>query len=722
LLENSGIDGGNLVSESTAIPDLGPRTLRSSVANPYAGPRPFTADEHRKFAGRDDEISELSSLIVSHQVVLLYAQSGAGKTSLLNAGLTPALKEKGVELLPTVRIGIPVSEAVPLEEVRNVYVFSAICDLLPDIPDEEISLRAATLKEALDRIPRRKDDFGDSVLRVIAFDQFEELFSIYPQRWQDRRGFFAQVAEALRGDGFLRVLFVLREDYWAAFREFAGDLPESARTQYHLERLREPEALLAITRPLEGTRWSFEEGVAQALVRDLMTISVESGSGESVGELGEFVESVQLQVVCFSLFERIPSTSTVITMDDLRAFGNPDRALQRFYENAIESASTMTRVDEGDLRTWFESHLITPAGTRGLVFRGLDSTGGIPNDVVDILEAQHLIRPEIRSGSRWYELTHDRFIRPIQRSNLEWKSERLSEAFEAHYMGAIQKAVFETGVSESTLRGFLDSLVTREGRRLSRAAGSIAEPPLAILRDAGLLREETRGNEHFYSPVHDGIAQGIQRANQNWQAKNWSRAHGLGKLEARARRWARTPPMKKPKLLTRTELHDAEDILRAAKVSGIGVQPSLKDFVQASRETERARSLRVIASIAPFVLAIVVIASVARPTKGQEWLFLAQYAGFGALGSCAQLAFSAWFVPNSLVPLLYLRGTILRLAWGMILGLVVAWVYSGREVNAKGIAIALATGAVSNVLADQLTRAVDAVRPSSLRETNERRI
>lgn len=100
----------------------------------------------------------------------------------------------------------------------------------------------------------------------------------------------------------------------------------------------------------------------------------------------------------------------------------------------------------------------------------------------------------------------------------------------------------------------------------------------------------------------------------------------------------------------------------------------------------------------------------------------AQYAGFGALGSCAQLAFSAWFLPNSLVPLLYLRGTILRLAWGMILGLVVAWVYSGREVNARGIAIALATGAVSNVLADQLTRAVDAVRPSSLRETNERGI
>jgi hypothetical protein len=76
--------------------------------NPYPGPRPFTSEKYHIFAGRDHEISELSSLIISHPAVLLYAQSGAGKTSLLHAGLAPTLNEKGVKLLPVARVGIPV--------------------------------------------------------------------------------------------------------------------------------------------------------------------------------------------------------------------------------------------------------------------------------------------------------------------------------------------------------------------------------------------------------------------------------------------------------------------------------------------------------------------------------------------------------------------------------------------------------------------------------------
>ena len=427
--------------------------------NPYPGPRPFKPEEYRIFAGRDDEISELSSLIISHQAVLLYAPSGAGKTSLLNAGLTPALKEKSIELLPVARVGIPVPQAVQLNHVRNVYTYSAIGNLLPVIPGEETWVQTATLADALAQIPRAKDETGEPVLRAMAFDQFEELFSCYPQRWQDRAEFFNQVAEALRKDSFLRVLFVLREDYLAAFGGFAGLLPESVRTRYHLEPLREPEALLAITRPLEGTLWSYAEGVAEVLVKDLMTVTVENPSGEVVSVLGEFVEPVQLQVVCYSLFERLPPTHTQITRNDLRAFGNPDEALQLFYEKAIETAVAIAGIDEGELRLWFETHLITPSGTRGLVFRGRDMTGGIPNKVVDVLEAQHLIRPEVRSGSRWYELTHDRFIRPIQKSNVEWNPNRWSTLFEARFIAGIRQLTVDIGLPETAQRRFEDRWV-----------------------------------------------------------------------------------------------------------------------------------------------------------------------------------------------------------------------------------------------------------------------
>lgn len=58
--------------------------------NPYVGPRPYERGEHN-FYGRKREARNLRAMIVSEQVVLFYAQSGAGKTSLLNAQVIPAL-------------------------------------------------------------------------------------------------------------------------------------------------------------------------------------------------------------------------------------------------------------------------------------------------------------------------------------------------------------------------------------------------------------------------------------------------------------------------------------------------------------------------------------------------------------------------------------------------------------------------------------------------------
>src|SRR5262249_19291231 len=83
---------------------------------------------------------------------------------------------------------------------------------------------------------------------------------------------------------------------------------------------------------------------------------------------------------------------------------------------SIQAVALDTGIAEGTLRSWFEKKLITPAGTRGIVFRGETETEGLPNKAVDALDKLHLIRSEPRGGSQWYELTHDRFIDAIQRS------------------------------------------------------------------------------------------------------------------------------------------------------------------------------------------------------------------------------------------------------------------------------------------------------------------
>ena len=56
------------------------------------------------------------------------------------------------------------------------------------------------------------------------------------------------------------------------------------------------------------------------------------------------------------------------------------------------------------------------------VYRRTDETGGLPNTAVDELEKRRVIRADWRAGTRWYELTHDRLIAPIQTSNARFRA------------------------------------------------------------------------------------------------------------------------------------------------------------------------------------------------------------------------------------------------------------------------------------------------------------
>jgi YVTN family beta-propeller protein len=79
-------------------------------------------------------------------------------------------------------------------------------------------------------------------------------------------------------------------------------------------------------------------------------------------------------------------------------------------------------VPEGKIRTWCQEKLITSSGTRSVAHRGEKTTEGIDNNVIDWLERKYLIRKERRSGASWYELTHDRLVKPMTTSNEKWKN------------------------------------------------------------------------------------------------------------------------------------------------------------------------------------------------------------------------------------------------------------------------------------------------------------
>ena len=392
---------------------------------PYVGPRPFerVEEDQKRFFGRDRETEEIVSLIFGHPLVLVYAQSGAGKTSLFNARIAPTLENRGFDVLPFTRVQGAIPKGLAQEEITNLYVFNALLPLAPEADFQD--LVGTSLAAFLAARPRPTGAGGRAAPRVLVLDQFEELFTLYPKDWHNQReDFFRQVAEALDADPLLRIILIIREDYMAQLDPFASPLPEALRTRFRVERLGREAALAAVKGPLQETPRSFAEGVAERLVDELLKVRVQTATGETAQLSGEFVEPVQLQVVCQSLWRGLPRDAEIITEDHLQAAGDVDQALAEFYQGAVGRAAQKSRAGTRRLRRWFEQSLITPAGTRGTVYRGPQRSGGMPNTAVDVLEDLHLIRGEWRAGARWYELTHDRFIGPIQASNAAWRQRR----------------------------------------------------------------------------------------------------------------------------------------------------------------------------------------------------------------------------------------------------------------------------------------------------------
>jgi len=404
--------------------------------SPFVGPRPFEKEDSDRFFGRTRETEELLSLIIAHRAVLVYAQSGAGKSSLLRAGVINRLEEQQYQVLRSARVHGLLPNDVPPESVQNIFVYHALQYWAPTLPSGQTIKDHAksSLSDFLKLVVNSSEDGEEaSPPLIVIFDQFEEFFTTNAHRWQERRPFFDQLVQALQDLPTMKVVFVMREEYIAQLEPFADLLPEKLRPRMHLERLRGNAARSAVVKPFQNWGLSFDPTAADELMHELSEIRV--AEGDKFRETrGEFVEPVQLQVVCQSLWENLPvewkngpnpssDGSRVITAEYIERFGDVDNALACYYDRSVERAAAASegRIGEGELRRWFGSALITPTGTRGLAFRGAPGAPWrIPGLALKELEEAHVIRREDRSGTITHELTHDRFIEPIQKSNHKW--------------------------------------------------------------------------------------------------------------------------------------------------------------------------------------------------------------------------------------------------------------------------------------------------------------
>lgn len=397
--------------------------------NPYIGPRAFQTGE--KLYGRDLELGTLVNLLIAERIVLLHSPSGAGKSSLIQAGLMPSMEAQGFQVLPPVRINLEPPAGLRDDPYFNRFIYSALVSLQESLPESERSPVAALAQMTLDDclqhcfFPVKENADGQAGGQVLIFDQFEEILTIEPNKRAEKAAFFNQLGQALRTRDRW-ALFAIREDYLAALSPYLRPIPTRFRTTFRLDLLGKDAAGQAIQQPAQQAGVDFTAEAVAKLVDDLRRVLVQRPDGSLESQLGLSVEPVQLQVVCYRLWERLPEGITKILPAEIESVGDVDAALAGYYAERVAAVAAQTGSGERAIRDWFEHRLITPQGIRGQVLMGQDRSEGLDNRAIRLLENAHLLRAEKRGGATWFELAHDRLIAPVRNDNAAWFQQHLT--------------------------------------------------------------------------------------------------------------------------------------------------------------------------------------------------------------------------------------------------------------------------------------------------------
>jgi hypothetical protein len=272
----------------------------------YVGPRPFRTGE--TLYCRDRETSELVSLLVSQRLVLLHSPSGAGKTSLIQANLVPAVRADDFEVPMSPPEDAPKPQPVIIRLNRqpqptdppgaNRYLLSALLSLEMHRPEGQRRTPAGLAGMSMGRyleeeFPAASSPAGAGFRPLLLlFDQFEEFLILDPTDEPAKWAFARQLGEALANPGRWS-LFAIREDHLGALEPYLYAIPTRLTASYRLDLLRAEEARVAVIEPARAAGVEFEAGVVDDLVKDLRQVRVQQPSGAFQLMDGPYVAPVQ---------------------------------------------------------------------------------------------------------------------------------------------------------------------------------------------------------------------------------------------------------------------------------------------------------------------------------------------------------------------------------------------------------------------------------------------
>lgn len=297
--------------------------LDGDLDNPYRGLHAFQAGDANLFFGRDQIIKKLLKRIRNERFLAVVGPSGSGKSSLVRAGVIPALWRGEVAGSENWFVVDMLPGTVPLDSLE-VALTRIASDQTTNLY-EHLHRDKRGLLRASDLI--LPDD--DSEL-VIVIDQFEELFSLVDD--DDARQFMLDLIYETVNDSHsrVRIIITLRADFYDRplhYPQFGAMLREHMETILPLT----PEELTrAIVEPAKFTGVVYEQGLVPQIVSD---VNYQAGA------------LPLLQYALTELFER--RKNRLLTWDAYREIGGAIGALahraDELFRDLHEEAQQITR-------------------------------------------------------------------------------------------------------------------------------------------------------------------------------------------------------------------------------------------------------------------------------------------------------------------------------------------------------------------------------------------
>lgn len=442
--------------------------MNSHLQYRYRGSQPFQdTDLDRKiFFGREQEIQTFLHLVLAENVVVLFAKSGIGKTSLLNAGIFQPLRER--HFLPLlIRCNSP--QISPLQSIysgiRNIVDLQRI----EYTPGEENTLWQYFKTVEFWSVEKTL------LTPVLIFDQFEEFFTLHPL--EKRNACISQLADVMKSRApqelrrtnkelpytetppDVKIIFSLREDFLGDLQELSQALPGIVYNRFRLLPLTREKATQAILNPaaLEDSQLATKTFTYRPETIDaFLDFLCKRREGERYVPTDE-VEPFQLQLICQHI-EKLVAEKTkqgentiVIKEADLGGETGMQRILEDFYDQILSELDLNVRKR---VRNFCERGLISISDRRlSLEEEEIQHRFEISKELLDHLIQYRLLRSEPRLGSIYYELSHDTLIAPIRKSQKK-RETRKSKIRKLIIIGAIMFFIFGLAAAGFSLRKF----------------------------------------------------------------------------------------------------------------------------------------------------------------------------------------------------------------------------------------------------------------------------